>query len=180
MKKLLLLLMLVLGINVFSSTEMQCVFMENRDPLISEILKRIEKDKKTDEIYCDGEKLKMLYYFYQDGEYNLNLGVNLKVDNVVVDENFKKLFHTKYKEYTTLLKKINKSKLKDSKVPTREIIRFFVTLENPNRIFVIGKYEKNNKTGAERFVGDSRNQEIFERHNFFEGLDATYEQLNSY
>ena len=90
MKKLMIVALLATGVQTFS-----CSFMKNPDTLIERVIKKVQAEKKSDEIFCDSDDLKMLYYLIQGEDYNLNLGVsiiNLKIDFIRNLKNIKNLF----------------------------------------------------------------------------------------
>ena len=84
MKKLMIVALLATGVQTFS-----CSFMKNPDTLIERVIKKVQAEKKSDEIFCDSDDLKMLYYLIQGEDYNLNLGVSINIDETTTNINLK-------------------------------------------------------------------------------------------
>ena len=86
--------LLATGVQTFS-----CSFMKNPDTLIERVIKKVQAEKKSDEIFCDSDDLKMLYYLIQGEDYNLNLGVSINIDETTTNNQFKNRFYQKLEEY---------------------------------------------------------------------------------
>ena len=63
MKKIVSSLLFLLGIEGFSNT---CNFANNPDPFLDRVIKEIQTEKKSNDIFCDRDNLKMAYYTIED------------------------------------------------------------------------------------------------------------------
>lgn len=176
MKKILSFAFILLGINTFSNmqTTNQCSFINNPDTFLGNIIKKVEKEKKVDEIFCDSESLKMLYYVVDDGNYNLNLGVSIKVSSTTTNDHFREIFKNKLVEYKAFLSNYKLTNLKNGKLPDKEIIRFFGVLNDKEKFFIIGKYEIDNKTKKEKFYAHPSGKDAFTKINLFKDMEVEY------
>ena len=103
MKKLIIVALLATGVQTFS-----CSFMKNPDTLIERVIKKVQAEKKSDEIFCDSDDLKMLYYLIQGEDYNLNLGVSINIDETTTNNQFKDKFYQKLEEYKKFVQTIDR------------------------------------------------------------------------
>ena len=98
MKKLILSLLILVGMQGFSDT---CSFATNPDIFLDRVIKKIQSEKRTDDIFCDRDKIKMAYYTIEDEDYNANVGVVIKVSATTSNDDFKKDFYKKFRKNTT-------------------------------------------------------------------------------
>ena len=114
-----------------------CEFINKSDHLLKRVISQIKAGNKAGEIFCDSDGTKMAYYLLQDGNYDLNIGVAIKVDNNTTNSEFKENFYKKLDEYKNFLKSINTSKIKKEDLPDGEVVRFYGQIDE-NKFFVIG------------------------------------------
>lgn len=76
-----------------------CEFINKSDDLLKRVISQIKAGNKAGEIFCDSDGTKMAYYLLQDGNYDLNIGVAIKVDNNTTNSEFKENFYKKLDEY---------------------------------------------------------------------------------
>ena len=162
MKKLMIIALLAIGVQTFS-----CSFVHNPDALLERVIKKIKTEKKSDEIFCDSDDLKMLYYLIQGEDYNLNLGVSINIDETTTNNQFKNKFYQKLEEYNKFLQSVDKKNLGDLPLPDKEVLRFYAKIANTDKFFIIGKYEYDLKTKEYQLVVNSKAKEYFEKINLF-------------
>ena len=148
-----------------------CEFINKSDDLLKRVISQIKAGNKAGEIFCDSDGTKMAYYLLQDGNYDLNIGVAIKVDNNTTNSEFKENFYKKLDEYNNFLKSINTSKIKKEDLPDGEVVRFYGQIDE-NKFFVIGKliYDMESKTF--RMVGSTQGKVLFDRISLFDRLDS--------
>jgi len=76
--------LLAIGVQTLS-----CNFVQNPDVLIDRVIKKIQIEKKSNEIFCDSDDLKMTYYIIDGEDYNLNVGVAINIDETTTNNQFK-------------------------------------------------------------------------------------------
>ena len=142
MKKLIFSLIFLVGMQGFSDT---CSFAPNPDIFLDRVIKKIQSEKRTNDIFCDRDKVKMAYYTIEDEDYNANVGVAIKVAPT-----------------TTNLGK--------TPLPDKEIVRFYVQFPDEKSIIIIGKYEYDLKTKEYQMVANLKAKDYFEKLNLFQPL----------
>ena len=139
--------------------------------LLKRVISQIKSGNKANEIFCDSDGTKMVYYLLQNGNYDLNIGIAIKVDNNTTNSEFKETFYKKLDEYKNLLKTINTAKIKKENLPDSEVVRFYGQIDE-NKFFVIGKLVYDMKTKTYRVVGSTQGKELFDRISLFDRLDS--------
>ena len=76
-----------------------CEFLNKSDDLLKRVISQIKSGNKANEIFCDSDGTKMVYYLLQNGNYDLNIGIAIKVDNNTTNSEFKETFYKKLDEY---------------------------------------------------------------------------------
>ena len=112
MKKLLLLIFLLnigfstvisgIGKNtdtMISNNKLDCIYIGNPDILLERMLNKLKKEKKSNDIFCDRDGMKMAYYLIEGEDYNLTLGIAIPVDLSTTNAQFKENFLKKLDEY---------------------------------------------------------------------------------
>ncbi|WP_237048615.1 hypothetical protein AB8B22_05060 [Leptotrichia sp. HSP-334] len=148
-----------------------CEFLNKSDDLLKRVISQIKSGNKANEIFCDSDGTKMVYYLLQNGNYDLNIGIAIKVDNNTTNSEFKETFYKKLDEYKNLLKTINTAKIKKENLPDSEVVRFYGQIDE-NKFFVIGKLVYDMKTKTYRVVGSTQGKELFDRISLFDRLDS--------
>ena len=148
-----------------------CEFLNKSDDLLKRVISQIKSGNKANEIFCDSDGTKMVYYLLQNGNYDLNIGIAIKVDNNTTNSEFKETFYKKLDEYENLLKIINTAKIKKENLPDSEVVRFYGQIDE-NKFFVIGKLVYDMKTKTYRVVGSTQGKELFDRISLFDRLDS--------
>lgn len=148
-----------------------CEFLNKSDDLLKRVISQIKSGNKANEIFCDSDGTKMVYYLLQNGNYDLNIGIAIKVDNNTTNSEFKETFYKKLDEYENLLKTINTAKIKKENLPDSEVVRFYGQIDE-NKFFVIGKLVYDMKTKTYRVVGSTQGKELFDRISLFDRLDS--------
>lgn len=148
-----------------------CEFLNKSDDLLKRVISQIKSGNKANEIFCDSDGTKMVYYLLQNGNYDLNIGIAIKVDNNTTNSEFKETFYKKLDEYKNLLKTINTAKIKKENLPDSEVVRFYGQIDE-NKFFVIGKLIYDMKTKTYRVVGSTQGKELFDRISLFDRLDS--------
>ena len=148
-----------------------CEFLNKSDDLLKRVISQIKSGNKANEIFCDSDGTKMVYYLLQNGNYDLNIGIAIKVDNNTTNSEFKETFYKKLDEYKNLLKTINTAKIKKENRPDSEVVRFYGQIDE-NKFFVIGKLVYDMKTKTYRVVGSTQGKELFDRISLFDRLDS--------
>ena len=148
-----------------------CEFLNKSDDLLKRVISQIKSGHKANEIFCDSDGTKMVYYLLQNGNYDLNIGIAIKVDNNTTNSEFKETFYKKLDEYKNLLKTINTAKIKKENLPDSEVVRFYGQIDE-NKFFVIGKLVYDMKTKTYRVVGSTQGKELFDRISLFDRLDS--------
>lgn len=148
-----------------------CEFLNKSDDLLKRVISQIKSGNKANEIFCDSDGTKMVYYLLQNGNYDLNIGIAIKVDNNTTNSEFKETFYKKLDEYKNLLKTINTAKIKKENLPDSEVVRFYGQIDE-NKFFVIGKLVYDMKTKIYRVVGSTQGKELFDRISLFDRLDS--------
>lgn len=169
MKKLLLAAILALGVQSFS-----CEFMKNPDLLLGRVIDKLKSEKKTNDIFCDSDELKMAYYIIDNGDYNLNIGIKLGINPQTTNNDFRNDFYKKLTEYTNVLKNVNKKNLNGLPLPDKEVLRFYGYVEPEKNFFYIGKYEYDRKTNKYKMVVNSQGKTIFDQMGLFTGVNVEY------
>ena len=169
MKKLMIVALLATGVQTFS-----CSFMKNPDTLIERVIKKVQAEKKSDEIFCDSDDLKMLYYLIQGEDYNLNLGVSIDIDETTTNNQFKNRFYQKLEEYKKFIQTIDRKNLGKLPLPDKEVVRFYAKIANTDKFFIIGKYEYDRKNNTYTFYASSTGKELFENIGLFSGMNVKY------
>ena len=67
MKKIISSLLFLVGIQGFSNT---CNFANNPDIFLDRVIKKIQTEKRSNDIFCDSDNVKMAYYTIEDENYN--------------------------------------------------------------------------------------------------------------
>lgn len=148
-----------------------CEFLNKSDDLLKRVISQIKSGNKANEIFCDSDGTKMVYYLLQNGNYDLNIGIAIKVDNNTTNSEFKETFYKKLDEYKNLLKTINTAKIKKENLPDSEVVRFYGQIDE-NKFFVIGKLVYDMKTKTYRVVGSTQGKELFDSISLFDRLDS--------
>ncbi|MBF4806374.1 MAG: hypothetical protein HXM47_07265 [Pseudoleptotrichia goodfellowii] len=169
MKKLLLAAILALEVQSFS-----CEFMKNPDLLLGRVINKLKSEKKTNDIFCDSDELKMAYYIIDNGDYNLNIGIKLGINPQTTNNDFRNDFYKKLTEYTNVLKNVDKKNLNGLPLPDKEVLRFYGYVEPEKNFFYIGKYEYDRKTNKYKMVVNSQGKTIFDQMGLFTGVNVEY------
>lgn len=169
MKKLMIVALLAIGVQTFS-----CSFVHNPDALLERVIKKIKTEKKSDEIFCDGEELKMAYYIIDNEDYNLNLGISISIDQTTTNNEFKNKFYQKLEEYNKFLQSVDKKNLGDLPLPDKEVLRFYAKIANTDKFFIIGKYEYDRKNNKYTMYASTTGRELFENIGLFSGMNVKY------
>jgi|GEM_PF-336951 putative secreted protein len=167
MKKLIFSLIFLVGVQGFSDT---CSFAPNPDTFLERVIKKIQSEKRTNDIFCDRDKVKMAYYTIEDEDYNANVGVAIKVAPTTTNDDFKKEFYKKFNDYKDFFAKIDTKNLGKTPLPDKEIVRFYVQFPDEKSIIIIGKYEYNLKTKERQLVANLKAKDYFEKLNLFQPL----------
>ena len=167
MKKLIFSLIFLVGAQGFSDT---CSFAPNPDTFLERVIKKIQSEKRTNDIFCDRDKVKMAYYTIEDEDYNANVGVAIKVAPTTTNDDFKKEFYKKFNDYKDFFAKIDTKNLGKTPLPDKEIVRFYVQFPDEKSIIIIGKYEYNLKTKERQLVANLKAKDYFEKLNLFQPL----------
>lgn len=169
MKKLLLAAFLVLGVHSFS-----CEFMKNPDILLGRVINKIKQEKKTDEIFCDSEELRMAYYIIENGDYNLNIGIKIGIGEKTTNNDFRNDFYRKLTDYSKLLQSVDRRNLNGLPLPDKEVLRFYGQIDVNKNFFFIGKYEYDRKTNKYKMIVSSQGKQIFDQMGLFTGVNVEY------
>ena len=167
MKKLIFSLIFLVGAQGFSDT---CSFAPNPDTFLERVIKKIQSEKRTNDIFCDRDKVKMAYYTIEDEDYNANVGIAIKVAPTTTNDDFKKEFYKKFNDYKDFFAKIDTKNLGKTPLPDKEIVRFYVQFPDEKSIIIIGKYEYNLKTKERQLVANLKAKDYFEKLNLFQPL----------
>ena len=151
----------------FSDT---CSFAPNPDIFLDRVIKKIQSEKRTNDIFCDRDKVKMAYYTIEDEDYNANVGVAIKVAPTTTNDDFKKEFYKKFNDYKDFFTKIDTKNLGKTPLPDKEIVRFYVQFPDEKSIIIIGKYEYDLKTKEYQMVANLKAKDYFEKLNLFQPL----------
>lgn len=170
MKKLIFPLLFLVGIQGFSDT---CSFVNDPDIFLDRIIKKIQVEKREDDIFCDRDKIKMAYYTIEDEDYNANVGIVIKVSTTTSNDDFKKIFYKKFDEYKNFFTKIDTKNMGKTPLPDKEIVRFYIQFPDEKSIIIIGKYEYDLKTKEYQLVVNSKAKDYFEKINLFAPLAST-------
>ena len=171
MKKLILSLLILVAMQGFSNST--CNFASNPDTFLDRVIKKIQSEKRTDDIFCDRDKIKMAYYTIEDEDYNANVGIVIKVSPTTSNDEFKKDFYKKFNDYKNFFTKIDTKNLGKNPLPDKEIVRFYIQFPDEKSIIIIGKYEYDLKTKEYKLVANSKAKEYFEKINLFAPLAST-------
>ena len=147
-----------------------CSFAPNPDTFLERVIKKIQSEKRTNDIFCDRDKVKMAYYTIEDEDYNANVGVAIKVAPTTTNDDFKKEFYKKFNDYKDFFTKIDTKNLGKTPLPDKEIVRFYVQFPDEKSIIIIGKYEYNLKTKERQLVANLKAKDYFEKLNLFQPL----------
>ena len=169
MKKLMIIALLAIGVQTFS-----CSFVHNPDALLERVIKKIKTEKKSDEIFCDSEELKMAYYIIDNEDYNLNLGISISIDQTTTNNEFKNKFYQKLEEYNKFLQSVDKKNLGDLPLPDKEVLRFYAKIANTDKFFIIRKYEYDRKSNKYTMYASTTGRELFENIGLFSGMNVKY------
>ena len=167
MKKIISSLLFLAGIQGFSNT---CNFANNPDIFLDRVIKKIQTEKRSNDIFCDSDNIKMAYYTIEDENYNANIGITIKATPTTTNDEFKKEFYKKFDEYKNFFTKIDTKNLGKNPLPDKEIVRFYVQFPDEKSIIIIGKYEYDLKTKESHMIANSRAKEYFEKLKLFEPL----------
>ena len=167
MKKIISSLLFLAGIQGFSNT---CNFANNPDIFLDRVIKKIQTEKRSNDIFCDSDNVKMAYYTIEDENYNANIGITIKATPTTTNDEFKKEFYKKFDEYKNFFTKIDTKNLGKNPLPDKEIVRFYVQFTDEKSIIIIGKYESDLKTKEYHMIANSRAKEYFEKLKLFEPL----------
>ena len=167
MKKLIFSLIFLVGAQGFSDT---CSFAPNPDTFLEIVIKKIQSEKRTNDIFCDRDKVKMAYYTIEDEDYNANVGVAIKVAPTTTNDDFKKEFYKKFNDYKDFFAKIDTKNLGKTPLPDKEIVRFYVQFPDEKSIIIIGKYEYDFKTKERQLVANFNANDYFVDLNLFQPL----------
>ena len=91
MKKLVLSSLFLVALQGFCD----CNFINGPDLLLNRMINKVKSEKKTNDIFCDSEDMKMAYYLIENDSYDLTLGVGLKLTDQTTNEEFKNRFYKK-------------------------------------------------------------------------------------
>lgn len=182
MKKIIVMMLITISVQIFckenANTLMSktCNYVNLPDVLVGRVITKLEQENKTDDIFCDGEGLKMAYYLVEDNEYNLNVGVVLNIKNQMTYEEineFKKDFQNKLYAYNTFFKTLNKENLGRIPLPDKEVIRFYGKIENiDDKFLVIAKYEYDRKKNKYEMYANSKSYGELNRIGLFGDMDV--------
>ena len=167
MKKIISSLLFLVGIQGFSNT---CNFANSPDIFLDRVIKKIQTEKRSNDIFCDSDNVKMAYYTIEDENYNANIGITIKATPTTTNDEFKKEFYKKFDEYKNFFTKIDTKNLGKNPLPDKEIVRFYVQFPDEKSIIIIGKYEYDLKTKEYHMIANSRAKEYFEKLKLFEPL----------
>ena len=163
MKKLILSLLILVGMQGFSNST--CNFASNPDTFLDRVIKKIQSEKRSDDIFCDRDKI--------NEDYNANVGIVIKVSPTTSNDEFKKDFYKKFNDYKNFFTKIDTKNLGKNPLPDKEIVRFYIQFPDERSIIIIGKYEYDLKTKEYQLVVNSKAKEYFEKINLFAPLAST-------
>ena len=161
--------LLAIGAQTFS-----CNFVKNSDVLVDRVIKKIQIEKKSDEIFCDSDDLKMTYYIIDGEDYNLNVGVAINIDETTTNNQFKYKFYEKLEEYKKFIQTLDRKNLGNLPLPDKEVVRFYAKIANTDKFFIIGKYEYDRKTNKYKMVVNSQGKTIFDQMGLFTGVNVEY------
>ena len=169
MKKLMIIALLVIGAQTFS-----CNFVQNSDVLVDRVIKKIQIEKKSDEIFCDSDDLKMAYYIIDGEDYNLNVGVAINIDETTTNNQFKYKFHERLEEYKKFIQTLDRKNLENLPLPDKEVVRFYAKIANTDKFFIIGKYEYDRKKDTYTLYANTNGKELFDNIGLFSGMNVKY------
>ena len=169
MKKLIIIALLAIGAQTFS-----CNFVKNSDVLVDRVIKKIQIEKKSDEIFCDSDDLKMAYYIIDGEDYNLNVGVAINIDETTTNNQFKYKFYEKLEEYKKFIQTLDRKNLGNLPLPDKEVVRFYAKIANTDKFFIIGKYEYDRKNDTYTLYASTNGKELFENIGLFSGMNVKY------
>ena len=166
MKKLVLSSLFLVALQGFCD----CNFINGPDLLLNRMINKVKSEKKTNDIFCYSEDMKMAYYLIENDSYDLTLGVGLKLTDQTTNEEFKNRFYKKLEEYKTFFSKLDTSNLGTVPLPDKEVIRFYGLMPEENNFFIIGKYVYDLKTKTSKFYGSTTGKELFSQIGLFDRL----------
>ena len=187
MKKLLLIIWLMAttwnimatGIGKETSTmttgnKSNCTYIDKPDILLERVINKVKKEKRTNDIFCDRDGMRMAYYLIEGEEYNLTLGVAISVDLTTTNAQFKNGFRRKLDEYKGFFKNLDKRNMGKTPLPDNEVIRFYGQISGSDKFFVIGKYVNDLNAKKEKMIVSNQGKIFFDKINLFEGMVVEY------
>ena len=153
MKKLVLSSLFLVALQGFCD----CNFINGPDLLLNRMINKVKSEKKTNDIFCDSEDMKMAYYLIENDSYDLTLGVGLKLTDQTTNDK-------------TFFSKLDTSNLGTVPLPDKEVIRFYGLMPEENNFFIIGKYVYDLKTKTSKFYGSKTGKELFSQIGLFDRL----------
>lgn len=173
MKKIVSLAIFISAFHTFS-----CNFIKNPDVLLERTINKIKAEKKTEDITCDADNLKMAYYLLENEDYNLNLGISINIDDTTTNDEFKNAFYKKFNDYKVFFQTLDRKNLGDLPLPDKEVLRFYGKIANTNQFFIIGKYEYDRKNNTYTLFANSSGKELFDKIGLFTGIKIEYRKLD--
>lgn len=150
-----------------------CNFIKQKDIFLESVIDKLKKTKKTSDILCDSDDLKLSYYLLDEEGYSLNLGIGILATNTTKILDFNRNFENKLKEYKEFLNTLNiqnKTKEKIEK-PKKIYIRFY-GLVGDKRFFYIGKQEIG--TNENKFYASPGIKSTADSFGFFKNIEVEY------
>lgn len=176
MRKIILFFSILISLNLFSNEKKTCTFINPSDNLIKKIIKKINKEEKINDFFCDINNMKTLYYIIQDGEYSLNLGIKLEIkDNMTYGE-LRTLFEKKLFEYVEFLTEIKKDQTLENEFKNifKLNARFYGTNEKDQIRFYFGRYIEDIEKNTVKFIAYGRNKKNLEEIGIFKNINVEY------
>lgn len=150
-----------------------CNFIKQKDIFLESVIDKLKKTKKTSDILCDSDDLKLSYYLLDEEGYSLNIGIGILATNTTKILDFNRNFENKlreYKEFFNTLNIQNKTKEKIEK-PKKIYVRFY-GLVGDKRYFYIGKQEIG--TNENKFYASPDIKSTADNFGFFKNLEVEY------
>lgn len=150
-----------------------CNFIKQKDIFLESVIDKLKKTKKTSDILCDSDDLKLSYYLLDEEGYSLNLGIGILATNTTKILDFNRNFENKLKEYKEFFNTLNiqnKTKEKIEK-PKKIYIRFY-GLVGDKRFFYIGKQEIG--INENKFYASPGIKSTADSFGFFKNIEVEY------
>ncbi len=159
---------------MISNNKLDCIYISNPDILLERMLNKLKKEKKSNDIFCDREGMKMAYYLIEGEDYNLTLGIAIPVDLSTTNTQFKENFLKKLDEYRTFFRTLDKRNANSIPLPDKEVIRFYGQITGTDKFFVIGKYINDLNINKQKMVVSSQGKVFFDKIDLFNGMTVEY------